>query len=640
MRRIFTIVFCCLLAAEGFWCGAQGFDDLKKSKPAQLNTKLQSLVDNNDTKGLERYLKSKSDAKDGGSSMGRNERGAANVIPLINDVIDRTLQEKVSLDLCRVVINAGSDVYSVYNGKTPVYQLMDYFARTPSENAETGMRVLDMLLERKDFDINRRYRSLPPPMSYLLSENFRYLGNRYDRRYLSTDLLQSMLGHGANLNSYDENGGSLLLLATSTDNLYLRNYLLDHGVNIDKIADTSGNNAIYAAIKDSDVEMLKRIISNYNIKLTTEIAEGHKGPVSQEMFLFLATECARNAHTYEEVMAFKNHFLSRQDLVQQKYESLARSETQAASDFASINQVVQRYPDLDHITKDKRLSIYHNDAVKVDAAYKSALAAARSGKPANIGSLSTLNEFIANYGEKSRYDPEDMVSKARRAVEFQTVCDGLTLFVSPNYYDKERFLASVVFDRPYYFEREAAQKDTATIGRAIRVANRGRYDDQCVFQSFYQDNMEALFSKESQLYASINRSIDFVNSENAKARSNRSSSGYVSSSSSSSSSSETSSSASEEVDIEAIGMPAYEWETDWYRDGILTNERDGVTNKVGEVQLRKIKFPGVGTGKIFRRIEYSGFWSSKEKYETIDDAIIAEYVFQKYGKVRKKGQTW
>ena len=94
---------------------------------------------------------------------------------------------------------------------------------------------------------------------------------------------------------------------------------------------------------------------------------------------------------------------------------------------------------------------------------------------------------------------------------------------------------------------------------------------------------------------------------------------------------------SSDVDVESIGMPKYTWTTDWYKETLLPP--GGVpTNTSGENQARKIKFEGVGTSMIKRVIGSEGYWCSGRRYKTLDDAIIAEYVNLKYGKVREKGR--
>ena len=120
------------------------------------------------------------------------------------------------------------------------------------------------------------------------------------------------------------------------------------------------------------------------------------------------------------------------------------------------------------------------------------------------------------------------------------------------------------------------------------------------------------------------------------------SSSYNSSSSSSGSSSSSSSSGNSSratsVDVETIGMPKYSWHTNWYKESILPLS-EPCENTTGENQARKIKFEGVGIGKLSRVIGSRYYWASTgKKYKTLDDAIIAEYVYLKYGKVRQKGR--
>ena len=95
------------------------------------------------------------------------------------------------------------------------------------------------------------------------------------------------------------------------------------------------------------------------------------------------------------------------------------------------------------------------------------------------------------------------------------------------------------------------------------------------------------------------------------------------------------------IDVENIGMPQYTWETDWYKDSLMPfSSNESLKNTAGENQARKIKFKGVGTGKIVHVAGYDGYWSSKKRYKTLNDAIIAEYVLLKYGKIREKGRMY
>jgi hypothetical protein len=237
----------------------------------------------------------------------------------------------------------------------------------------------------------------------------------------------------------------------------------------------------------------------------------------RDVYDFVTGVCADQAKTYEDITLFRSRFADKFPLVRGKYENLARAETNAANDFDAIHLVVQRYPDLDFITKDKRLQIYHNDAAAVETAYKTAYSAAQNKKTANIGPLRGLNNFIDNYGKKGPFDPENMVPKAKQAVDFQEVCYGINMRIAPAYHGEEYALTALLLNKPYYFNIREAQKDTTTIGHAIRAAHRGMNEDRDVFALFYEENIDALYRKQSQLFDCINKSIAFVNEQNTAA---------------------------------------------------------------------------------------------------------------------------
>ena len=449
MERKHFIAFA-FLVLTGLMCHAQGFDDLKKSQPVVFNKKLQAVVNNNDANGLEKLLKSKPDYIEDGSALGQNDRGATLTIPLFYDVVDKTLSGSVSLDLCRVCLAAGCDVYTVYNGKTPIYRVMDFFATTPSDKCDIGMEVLKLLVAQKGFDLNRRYRSLPPPFSYLLSENFKFLGSKYySKDYLSTELIRFLLDNGAYLNTYDENGASLFLLATQTDNMFLQDYLLLKGV---KIKDTEGDNTVYAAIEDNDVPLLQRILKNYNVRLTTSMVKEWIPRVSPDMFEYLVNQCADNSKTYEELVDFRTHFSSRKEMVQDKYEDLAIKEAAAIYTSLGLSEFSKRYPDLTYIrearyreiatnditnsisignikkcekeypdfkamTELKKKEIYLNDIKKLEESYSHAKSLVAENSFYYESRMSDIaNSFVKNY--QNYYDPDNQLPLANDLSRF------------------------------------------------------------------------------------------------------------------------------------------------------------------------------------------------------------------------------
>lgn len=109
-----------------------------------------------------------------------------------------------------------------------------------------------------------------------------------------------------------------------------------------------------------------------------------------------------------------------------------------------------------------------------------------------------------------------------------------------------------------------------------------------------------------------------------------------SSSSSESDSSDDTRSSNSGVDVEKIGMPSYKFTTEW-QTAML---REKVSGETGENQVRDIEFEdGKYEGRLWRVIGSNGYWVTGDKrYRTLDDAIIAEYVYQKYGKRREKGR--
>ena len=503
-----------VFTSAGLSCLAQGFDDLRGAQTVKLNPSLQSLLDKNDAIGLKKLLGSKYGIRNDGSRIGKNDKGVSLVVPFFYDVIDRTLNGSVSMDVCRTAFDAGCDIYAVFNGKTPIYLVMDYLAKTPSEQSERGMEVLELFFSQDSFDINRRYRTLPPPFSYLLSTNFNYLGGRYDVNYLSTDLVRKMIDNGAQLNTYDESGASLLLLASSKDDKSLKNYLLNNGVNINKTAATDGHNAIYSAIRSSDIDMLSRIVKNYQIRLNATDVKEQLDSVSPAMYNFLASECSTNASSYEELKTFRMYFADKKELVQSKYEDIARGETNASSNFYQIYEVIRRFPDLRMITEPKLLEIYRQSASSVNDYYRKALAAAEYNDinfELHSQNSEVLRTFIYNYSNNVHFDPDGAVSKAVSILEFASVCKGLTLYVS-RYYNN-----TGLYDRPFDFSWREAARDTSTIGTAIRVVSRRRNDNQCGFRPFYENNYSQLKTKKTELFSAINKSKDFVSRENEQA---------------------------------------------------------------------------------------------------------------------------
>lgn len=88
--------------------------------------------------------------------------------------------------------------------------------------------------------------------------------------------------------------------------------------------------------------------------------------------------------------------------------------------------------------------------------------------------------------------------------------------------------------------------------------------------------------------------------------------------------------------VEDLSLPSYRFDGDWKKESLLPSDK---SNKAGENQSRCVKFGDALSGKISRVVGNKGFWSSNKcRYERLEDAIIAEYAYQKYNKIREKGR--
>lgn len=516
-RCCILLVLLCLIAPEA---ASQSFDlrpQAKSSKKADES--VLTLLEKNDVSGMRSYLKRNKQAANSNSRVITSAAGAKIPVPLFFDAVNSALAgEKGSAEMCQAIIDAGCDLHPVFDGKTPIYLLMDYFATHKKNQCEVALKILRAFDSRRDWDANQRYRSELPPMNYLIRTNYEYLNQRFSREYIADDVLKILLDHGASVTSYTDKGQTLMTFAMDTDNQFLQTYLVEKGVNL-MHQDDSGHDDLYRMVEAGNLPVLQKAYQQgiVQINVHTVTNDAREMARHRDVYDFVTGVCADQAKTYEDITLFRSRFADKFPLVRGKYENLARAETNAANDFDAIHLVVQRYPDLDFITKDKRLQIYHNDAAAVETAYKTAYSAAQNKKTANIGSLRGLNNFIDNYGKKGPFDPENMVPKAKQAVDFQEVCYGINMRIAPAYHGEEYALTALLLNKPYYFNIREAQKDTTTMGHVIRAAHRGINEDRDVFALFYEEYIDALYRKQSQLFDCINKSIAFVNEQNTAA---------------------------------------------------------------------------------------------------------------------------
>ena len=337
--------------------------------------------------------------------------------------VEKALSGSGSVGECLSTVAAATSFSDPYQGKTPVYLLMDYLATHPKSECAQAERVLDAFLANPKFDVNLRYSNLKPPLAYLLRENFRFLGGQYSADYISDHVLEALVTHGAKVNTYGEDGNSIMSFAIDTDNRYLQSYFVNQGIDL-RHSNESGTDVVYQLIESGNLATLKQSIERGGVSIDIYSLKNEPSTFAKypEMYEFLAQHCARQARQYGAVTLFRQRFADRKSLVQQTYETLARQETDAASTFPQISAVQSRYPDLERIYAPKMLAIYHQDVRKLETAHQKALAEA---KALNIYASDdeVAKEFVRNY---EKYDPDHKMPLAREVANFYTIADALS----------------------------------------------------------------------------------------------------------------------------------------------------------------------------------------------------------------------
>jgi hypothetical protein len=344
------LLFAWILCVSPTPASAQSFDSLKKNKSQDIDAALSGYLDKNDTRGLTSYLRSHPKAVNQASTTELKKK--SNTVtspvlkPLLHDAVGRALEGKVSPEMCTAILDADADINILFDSKAPVYYIMDYIATHPKQDCSVAEQLLAIFYARQEFDINRSCGSFPPPFAYLIRENYSYLGGKYSPEYISDKVVEMSLAEGAPVNTYNSDGSSLMLLANASGSEYLQNLFLDSGINIDRKASESGDDAVVAAIKRNNIATLEKLLQNYSVPLTTEYVMGAVPEMNSEMYDFVAKKCADSSDSYEELVLFRNTFGKRKSLVDRKYTDMARAEVNAANNYDAIARCRTRFPDL------------------------------------------------------------------------------------------------------------------------------------------------------------------------------------------------------------------------------------------------------------------------------------------------------
>lgn len=323
-----------------------------------------------------------------------------------------------------------------YNGKTPIYLVLDYIAHTPKTKCEEAEKLLDAFLANKSFDVNQRYSSLMPPLAYLIRENYDFLDEKFSSNYISDHVLRKLIEAGASVNTYNTDGSSLMSFAIVTNNQYLQNYFAESGANIHH-TDNTGQDDLYKIIASGNLDLLKKYMNNGQAKIDIHTLKNEPSSFAQykQMYDYLAEHCGKQANSYDDMKLYRKRFNLRKDVVEAKYQNLAQNEIDAIKTFHDIIKIESRYPDLQFILKAK-LDYYHNDCQKLAPICQQARKSA-AAKQVNLNGSNTVTDFINLYG-KYNYDPDNKLPEARQTADYFQVCNALNLQLRSSYWNYGR----------------------------------------------------------------------------------------------------------------------------------------------------------------------------------------------------------
>lgn len=277
--------------------------------------------------------------------------------------------------------------------------------------------------------------------------------------------------------------------------------------------------------------------------------------------------------------------------------------------------------------------LYPSDYERMKKAYEKALTITAANYKSFV--QDDTADACCNVYKAFKYDPKGIIPKAAEMQDVYQILDGLN-FKPRNYF-------WVGIDAHFYESR--LNEDRRTLNDYISLAKKCATNSKYGYKRFHSMAISKLETVLSDINEKGKRDHSTYLAEKAKKERERahysggggwSSGGSSSSGTSSSGSSSDDSSSS--PDIENISIPSYAYTTEWQTEGL----RNKVSNKYGENQVREIKFnDGIET-KIARVAGENGYWvyngTGARRYRTLDDAIAAAYVYEKYDKVRQKGR--
>ncbi|MBR1410139.1 MAG: hypothetical protein IJ580_03470 [Prevotella sp.] len=558
--------------------------------------------------------------------------------------VEDALNGKISADNAKATIASADEFVKPYNGKTPIYLILDYLAKHPKKDCAVAEELLKSFAANKKFDINLRYSSLMPPLAYLLRQNYDFLGGKFSKDYISDEALKAIIEAGATVNTYNTDGSSLMSFAITTENNYLQNYLADKGADM-RHSDQGGQDDVFKIINTGNVTLLQKLIANNGVKIDINSLKNEPSSFKQhtEMYNYVAEHCAKQCLKYEDIILFRKRFADKTSLTQARYEQLATTECEAAKTFGDVLKVESRYPDLTNMTATYKRKIYDRDCQKLKELYLQTQSVVKASPFKTMAASSGADDFMGNY---SNYDPARQMPLANEMRDFYTVCAALNLSTNRKYWrDYPVSILGIVIQNDFSFNETRAISDKKLLEKARKIC---RGESNYGYGDYYLQALPKLQEKETALMDNFQKNIDEYNravddwnrhlaERESGSYSNSSSSSYSSSSSKREEKKEKPvEKSSSDIDPETVEIPSYEVEEQVeHRKAVLIPLPDEPHTEY------LIRFDDGKRCTIKKYYDQKTYWAEDvgENYDTWDNAIAASYVMKKYGKKRKHGKV-
>ena len=246
---------------EGF-----SFESDIKNESTNYTKRLKKAVDQNDNELLKDVLSSNPKLVDAASFKKKakfyplqNEK-----IHLINDASILYLEGRLSLDFIAKVLDFKPNLYNSYNGLTPLYTILKYLCSSNDDERQRALSLFNLLVENSDIDLNRRYKSQPPPLSFLLGGSYK---NHGDFSFIPNTVIDEFLEAKVDIQTRDDYENTLLHYSLNTGYLELFRRCLISGLSFsDK--NQSNQDGLYFAISSDKINVVETLFeSGYKINL-------------------------------------------------------------------------------------------------------------------------------------------------------------------------------------------------------------------------------------------------------------------------------------------------------------------------------------------------------------------------------------